>query len=41
MGVSGPGIVGLETLLPGQLLTKALPLGLLVQLGGGGFGISP
>lgn len=40
MGVSGSGIDELETLLLGQLLTKALPPVLLVQLGWGGFGIS-
>lgn len=38
------GIAGLEMLLPSQLLTKALALGLLMQCGGevGGLvGISP
>ena len=40
MGVGGSGVAGLETLLLGPLLTKALPPGLLVQLGWGGFGIS-
>lgn len=40
LGVSGSVIAGLEMLPPSQLLTRALPWGLLVHLGWDGFGIS-